>query len=215
MRRFGLVLAAAIAAGLTYVAADATSLPSVALIAWKGAGVGLLALYAALNARAADGWLLAAVMAFGAAGDVLLETHGFVAGGVAFLAGHLVAVALYLRNRRAVSLGDLTYAGALFVFIVLTAYLAPLNRTTAGPIALYAAALAAMTASAWLSRFPRPLVAAGAIMFAASDLLIFARAGRPNLDTPPTGVAVWGLYFAGQVLITLGAVRARERIAKA
>lgn len=215
MRRSGLILAAALVAGISYVAASLTPLPPVALIAWKGAGVGLLALYAALNARALDGWLLAAVMAFGALGDVLLETHGFVTGGVAFLAGHLVAVALYLRNRRPVSLGDLSYAGALFVFIVLTAYLAPLNRATAGPIALYATGLAAMTACAWLSGFPRPLVAAGAIMFAASDLLIFCRAGRPVLDIPPTGVAVWGLYFAGQTLIVLGVLRARARVARA
>ena len=215
MRRSGLILAVALAAGFSYVAAGLTPLPPVALIAWKGAGVGLLAIYAALNARTTDGWLLAAVMAFGALGDVLLETHGFVTGGAAFLAGHLVAVALYLRNRRPVSLGDLTYAGALALFIVLTAYLAPLNRATAGPIALYATGLAAMTACAWLSGFPRPLVAAGAIMFAASDLLIFARAGRPALDIPPTSVAVWGLYFAGQALIVLGVLRAQARTARA
>jgi len=116
-------------------------------------------------------------------------------------------VVLYLRNGRPLTLGNLTYAAALFGFIVLSAYLFPLNRATAGPVALYATGLAAMTATAWLSRFPRPLVAAGAIMFAASDLLIFLRTGRPALDIPPMSVAVWGLYFAGQALITLGVVR--------
>lgn len=208
MRPAHVVLIAAIVAGLSYIGSWALPLPPAAAIAWKGAGVGLLALYAALNARSLNGWLLTAVMVFGALGDVLLETHGFVVGALAFLAGHLVAVGLYLTNRRPLTLGDLTYAGALFVFIVLTAYLLPQNRATAGPVALYATGLAAMTAAAWLSRFPRTLVAAGAIMFAASDLLIFLRTGRPTLDVFPTGVAVWGLYFAGQALVTLGVTRA-------
>ncbi len=203
-----LVLAAAIAFGLTYIGSWLLPLPPAAAVAWKGAGVGLLAVYAALNARSLDGWLLTVLLAFGALGDVLLETHGFVAGGLAFLAGHLVAIGLYLRNRRPLTFGSLTYAGALFVFIVLTAYLFPLNRATAGPIAAYSAGLAAMVAAAWLSRFPRTLVAAGAIMFAVSDLLIFLRTGRPALDIPPIHVAVWGLYFAGQVLIAVGVVRA-------
>jgi len=207
MRPAQIVLIAAIVAGSTYIGSWVLPLPAAAAIAWKGAGVGLLALYAALNAKSLDGWLLAAVMAFGALGDVLLETHGFVVGGLAFLVGHLVAVVLYLRNGRPLTLGNLTYAAALFGFIVLSAYLFPLNRATAGPVALYATGLAAMTATAWLSRFPRPLVAAGAIMFAASDLLIFLRTGRPALDIPPMSVAVWGLYFAGQALITLGVVR--------
>ena len=202
-----LVLAAAIAAGLTYIGSWLLPLPPAAAIAWKGAGVGLLAVYAALSARSLDGWLLAILLAFGALGDVLLETHGFVVGGLAFLLGHLVAIGLYLRNRRPLGFGSLSYAGALFLFIVLTAYLFPLNRATAGPIALYAAGLGAMAAAAWLSRFPRALVAAGAIMFAISDLLIFLRTGRPTLDIPPMSVAVWGLYFAGQALIAVGVVR--------
>ena len=204
-----LVLAAAIAFGLTYIGSWLLPLPPVAAVAWKGAGVGLLAVYAALNARSLDGWLLTVLLAFGALGDVLLETHGFVAGGLAFLAGHVVAIGLYLRNRRSLTFGSLTYAGALFVFIVLTAYLVPLNRATAAPIAAYSAGLAAMVAAAWLSRFPRTLVAAGAIMFAVSDLLIFLRTGRPTLDIPPMHVAVWGLYFAGQALIAVGVIRAK------
>jgi uncharacterized membrane protein YhhN len=64
-----------------------------------------------------------------------------------------------------------------------------------------------MAAMAWLSRFPRALTAAGALMFVVSDLLVFARAGRPALDILPMGLAVWGLYFAGQTLIALGGVR--------
>ena len=64
-----------------------------------------------------------------------------------------------------------------------------------------------MAASAWLSRFPRTLTGAGALMFAVSDLLIFLRTGRPALDVFPMGLAVWGLYFGGQAMICLGVVR--------
>jgi uncharacterized membrane protein YhhN len=210
------VLFAAIVAGVSYVAAWFLDIPPGLSTTWKGAGVGLLAVYAALPARGLDGWLLALVMAFGALGDVLLETHGLVTGALAFLAGHLVGIWLYLKNRRpAVAPADWAAAVALLVAITGVAYLLPPDRAGAPAIALYAAGLAAMTAAAWLSRFPRTLVAAGAIMFAASDLLIFLRTGRPALDTFPMGLAVWGLYFGGQALIAVGVVRTLASSAKA
>lgn len=207
MKAAQIVLIAAVAAGLTYIGSWFLPLPAAAAIAWKGAGVALLAVYAALHARRLDGWLLVAVMVFGALGDVLLEIK-FVLGGAAFLIGHLTAVALYLRNRRPRTIGaEWALAAALFGLIPLCAYVVPLVRATAAPIALYATGLAAMTATAWLSRFPRPLVAAGAMMFAASDLIIFARGGRPAVDILPVSIAVWGLYFAGQTLVVLGVTR--------
>ncbi|MBL8770895.1 MAG: lysoplasmalogenase [Phenylobacterium sp.] len=206
-----ILLAAAILAGTTYVASWFLPLPAAASVTWKGAGVALLAVYAATMARGLDGWLLAAVLAFGALGDVLLETHGLVTGALAFLAGHVTAIVLYLRNRRPAAAGDWAVALALFVGVPVIAYLLPPQREGAGLIALYAAGLSAMAAAAWLSRFPRTLVGAGAIMFAVSDLLIFLRTGRPALDTFPLGLAVWGLYFAGQALIAIGATRALGR----
>ncbi|MBX3483876.1 lysoplasmalogenase family protein [Phenylobacterium sp.] len=201
------LLIAAVVAGVSYIASWFLPLPAAAGIAWKGAGVGLLALYAASQAKGADGWLLAVVMAFGALGDVLLETHGLVTGALAFLAGHLTAIGLYLKNRRPLGAADWAVAGALLVAIPVIAYLLPPQRAGAGLIALYAAGLSAMAAAAWLSRFPRALTAAGAIMFAVSDLLIFVRTGRPGLDILPMGLAVWGLYFGGQALIALGVTR--------
>ena len=202
------VLAAAIVAGTSYVAGWFLPLPQPIDIAWKGAGVGLLAVYAALRAQGTDGWLLLGVMAFGALGDVLLETHGLIVGALAFLTGHLTAIWLYLKNRRAgLVAGDWALAVALVPLITGTAWLLPPERSGAGGVALYALGLAAMAASAWLSRFPRALTAAGALMFAVSDLLIFLRTGRPALDVFPMGLAVWGLYFGGQVLICVGVVR--------
>lgn len=205
-----IVLWAAIFAGATYVASWFwPDLPPAASVAWKGAGVGLLAIYAGLEARRLDGWLLAVVLAFGALGDVLLATHGLVVGAVAFLAGHLTAIWLYRRNGRAhPSRLERALAVAIVVAIPVIAYLLPPERTGAGSIALYALGLAAMTAAAFLSRFPRALVFAGAAMFTVSDLLIFLRTGRPALDGFPMGLAVWGLYFGGQTLIAVGVSRA-------
>jgi len=207
MRVANWVLAAAVLAGSSYVVGWFLPIPDWVNVAWKGSGVSLLAVYAALNARQLDGWLLALVMAFGALGDMLLETHGLVVGALAFLAGHLTAIGLYARNRRSAATVDWAIAAGIVVSVTVAAYLLPPEREGAGLVALYALGLAAMAAAAWLSRFPRPLVAAGALMFAVSDLLIFLRTGRPTLDILPIGLAVWGLYFAGQALIALGVVR--------
>ena len=208
MRVANWVLAAAVVAASSYVLGWFLPIPDWVNVAWKGAGVSLLAVYAALNAKNLDGWLLAVVMAFGALGDMLLETHGLVTGALAFLAGHLTAIALYLRNRRPAAAVDWAVAAGIVVSVTVAAYLLPPERAGAGLIALYALGLAAMAAAAWLSRFPRALVAAGALMFCVSDLLIFLRTGRPALDILPIGLAVWGLYFAGQALIAVGVVRA-------
>jgi uncharacterized membrane protein YhhN len=205
-----LALAAAVVGGVSYLAADHMALSAAVSLAWKGSGVSLLALYAALNARTPDGWLICAVMAFGAAGDVLLGAAGFVVGGGAFLVGHLIAIALYLRNRRA-ELGRPAWlaAAALVVATVTTAFLLPTDRSGAPGVAVYATGLACMAAAAWLSRFPRS-VALGATMFLASDLLIFARSG-PLPGGALVGFAVWSLYFAGQALVCVGVVRTLSR----
>ena len=95
-----LVLIAAIVAGSSYLWVVFQHLDGAGAIAWKGSGVALLAVWCALQARSVDGWLITAVMAFGALGDVLLETHGTKVGAAAFLLSHVVAITLYLRNRR-------------------------------------------------------------------------------------------------------------------
>jgi uncharacterized membrane protein YhhN len=201
-RRFWakLVLAAAILAGVSYLAAP---LPEQQVL-WKGSGVGLLALFAALLARTGDGWLITLVMAFGALGDVLLNLAGLEVGAVAFFLGHVAAVVLYLRNRRpALSLSQGLLAAAMLVTIPIAAYLLPADRSGAPLAAVYAGGLALMTATAWISRFPRYRTGLGAVAFAASDLLLFAEHG-PLAGQGWTGFAVWSLYFAGQALIVVG-----------
>ncbi len=201
------VLIASILAGVSYVFAWGLGLPQAAELTWKGLGVSLLAVYAAMKARDLDGWLLVAVMAFGALGDVLLGAMGLTVGALAFLAGHLVAIGLYLRNRRAaLSRSQLALAIVLVPATVTIAWLLPADRAGAPGVAVYALGLSLMAATAWTSRFHRFRVGIGAVMFVVSDLLIFARAG-PLPDNFLTGLGVWGLYYFGQLLICQGVVQ--------
>ena len=200
----GWLLRAAVLAGLSYPVIWGLGFGPVVMIVWKGAGVALLALWAAFNARDQDGWLLAAVMAFGATGDVLLEIISLDAGAAAFAAGHGVAIWLYARNRRPVlTKSQLLLALLIVPATVITAYLLPADRDAAIGIAIYAAILSIMAAMAWTSRFPRYRTGIGAMLFVASDLLIFARIG-PIADTVTLGIAIWLLYFIGQWMIVIG-----------
>ncbi len=207
-------LAASVIGGVSYMASWGLSFSPAVSLAWKGTGVGFLALYAVLSARSPDGWLLTAVMALGASGDVLLGAAGQTVGGAVFLAGHVAAIGLYLRRRR-LGLGPADYgvAGAVVVIATVVAFLLPPDRGVAPGVAIYALGGASGAATAWLSRFPRGQVALGALMFLVSDELIFARMG-PLAGQGWTDFAVWGLYYGGQLLIATGVARSLARAAQ-
>jgi uncharacterized membrane protein YhhN len=205
------VLAAiGVVSGLVYPLLWLLELPHWVMIVAKGAGVGFLAVAAARSARSLDGWLLAAVLGLGAAGDVLLEID-FALGAASFALGHVTAVWLYLRNRRpGANAAEFSAAALLLALAVGGPWLLLEGRPEQTAFAGYGLVLGAMAASAWLSRFPRTFVAAGALLFVASDLLIAARLG---METRPAGLglAIWYLYFAGQALIYLGVSDNLER----
>jgi hypothetical protein len=211
MRRHALVdhrpwlLAGIVLAIAFWVLSDAR-IGGLFIIALKGASVAALAAYALARSRATAARMIAAVMAIGAAGDVGMELDTVVGGGL-FLLSHLVAIALYLINRRPHPAATQVAASlALFVGVPLAAWV--LARD---PLAvIYAATLGAMAASAWLSRFSRYHVGVGALLFVASDLLIFARLGGA-LDQAVTEWFVWPLYYAGQFLICTGVIRTVRR----
>ena len=194
------VLAAAVIAGGSYLFGMNAELSPALMVAWKGAGVALLAVYAALKVRGLDGWLIATVMAFGAIGDVLLEAVGLEAGAGAFLIGHVVAMLLYFRNWRP----HITFSQRMLSALVvpLSVFIA-FSLTQDVMIAVYTFFVAGMAASAWTSRFPRYRTGVGAMMFLVSDLLIFARMSFLE-ETTGVSFAIWALYFGGQVLILIG-----------
>ena len=193
------LLVAAILAGASFWPVSWLSLPAPVMWVWKGAGVALLALWAALAARERDGWLLACVLAFGALGDVLIDAVGTTAGAAAFLVGHVLAIILYLANRGA-------QGGAVAVGIAIVTPVAAFALTRDVTALVYAIGLGGMAGAAWASRFPRGWVGLGALLFVASDLLIFARVGPLN-GSPLPRLLIWPLYFAGQAMIATGVER--------
>ncbi|MDG2523524.1 lysoplasmalogenase family protein [Caulobacter segnis] len=202
-----LILIAAIVAGLSYMASWQLPLPPVASTVWKGAAVSLLALYAGLKAQDRDGWLACAMLALYALGDVLLEVIGLTRGAVAFLAGHVVAMVLYLRNRQTpLPPLQLLLAIAVVPATVGISWVLPTDRSFAPGIALYALGLSLMAATALASRFSAAGAGLGGVLFVISDLLIFARIG-PLEGQAWVGFGVWGLYLAGNVLICLAVVK--------
>ena len=201
-----IILVFALIAGASFYLNHWIGLIGPGMIVWKGLGVGLLAVWAGAKARSTDGWLITAVLGLGALGDVLLETHGLTIGALAFLAGHIVAVVLYLRNAK----GSMWLGLPVAVLVAWISWLLPTDRSAAPGLALYAFGLGAMAGTAYFSRFPRAIVGMGALLFVASDLLIFARGG-PLHDSALPGLLIWPTYFTGQALIAWGVVTALAR----
>ncbi|QQV75894.1 lysoplasmalogenase [Sphingomonas aliaeris] len=196
-----LILAAALIAGIGFQLVKDLP-PAPMIVAWKGAGVALLAIWAGSQARDRDGWLIAAALAFGALGDVLLETSGTVPGALAFLVGHVVAITLYLRCRRGSIRKSIGTATGIGLIVAIMGYL--LTRDLG--VAVYAFGLGAMAGGALASRFVLPLVGPGVVLFIGSDLLIFAK-GSALAGSALPGLMIWPTYFAAQALIAIGVVR--------
>ncbi|HEX8302338.1 lysoplasmalogenase [Sphingomonas sp.] len=195
-RPIDMLLFLALVAGSSYYADHWLNLHGTIATAWKGLGVGLLALWAFARGRP---WI-GLVLAFGAFGDVLLDAVSLTVGAIAFLAGHILAVGFYWRHRR---------SPALPVFPVTLVIGSVAGMLTASGnwvgVAIYSLGLGLMFETAWTSRFSRTTVGLGAALFVISDLLIFARLG-PLAASPLPGLLIWPTYFAGQALIAWGVV---------
>lgn len=204
LTRTKVLITASMVASLAYYYFRAELDPPL-LYAMKGLPVMLLALAALVAGRGTAGLLLAAVMAFGAAGDIGIEVL-LEAGALLFLLGHLVAIMLYRRNRRSnLTISQKAAALSLLLLVPLVAFSLPTERSSATGVAIYALGLGAMAASAWLSAYPRYRVGIGAVLFVISDLLIFARIG-PLAGSPWPDLLIWPLYYTGQLLICVGII---------
>lgn len=198
----------ALAGGISFFVAVYARWDGPAIWAWKTTGVAFLAAWAAANARNRDGWLIAAVLAFGALGDFLLDALGLMSGAVAFAVGHVIAIMLYLGNRRPILTGSqtlLTFAVVPLALIIAWGLTRHAAAGQMGAAVGYTALVAVMAAAAWASRFPRYRTGIGAMLFLASDLFIFAGEGGA-LSRDVTMWFVWPLYFGGQALIAWGVV---------
>jgi len=192
--------------GISYFFVTDSNIPGVYLMAWKGAGVGFLAVYALVRLHRLDGKIVGAIMAFGAIGDMVLE-YDLMLGAIAFTVGHLLAILFYSRFRRhKLGFSQKLFASLLLPLSVLIAWTLPFDRSAAVGVAVYCFFVAAMAAMAWTSRYSRYQVGAGAIMFLVSDLLIFARMGPLETSIVPD-MLIWPLYYFGQFMIATGIVR--------
>lgn len=191
--------------GLTYPLSWQLQMPEMVAIAWKMGGVGLLAGYALRKHHTGEFLLLAAVMAFWALGDGLLEID-MIWGAIAFAIGHVIAIALFLRHRGVHPVfSQKLLAVAVFILAPVIAFYLPAERELGMQAAVYTLFVAGMAAMAWNSNFPRYRVGLGAMAFVASDLLIFARAGV-LAEAGWVSLAIWVLYYGGVLMIATGVV---------
>lgn len=200
------LLASLMAAVTFYFLSDNPVFEGVWGLAAKGAAVGLLAVYVLLRMpqgrKRADGTLLAAMLAVAAAGDVAIELDLLI-GGALFAASHVLAIALYFRSLHArPAPGQKAIGTALLIGTPIVSYLLSGELK----VAAYALFLGAMAAAAWMSHYPRYRVGTGALLFVASDWLIFSRFGTFDL-APLPDLLIWPLYYGGQLMIATGIVQ--------
>lgn len=192
--------------GISYFFVKDSDFPGMYLMFWKGAAVSFLAVYALRRSHNFEGKLIAAVMAFGALGDMLIE-FDLMTGAGAFIVGHCIAIWLYARHRREkTAYSQKLFAILLVPITIFIAWSLPFERSEALGLAAYSLFLAIMAAMAWTSSFPRYRVGIGALLFVVSDLFIFAERGFLQESVIPSWT-IWPLYYVGQFLIVTGVVR--------
>ncbi len=199
-------LLAAISCAIAYFFMRSGDVDEYPIIVLKGSGAAFLAVYAWQRGSGVSAGLLTGAMALSSLGDMTIE-FDLIWGGGCFLAAHLVAIVLYLKNRR--DYLSHTQIGAALALLVL----APLVAwwLTGDPlICAYATVLGAMAAAAWTSRFSRYRVGTGVILFVISDWLIFWNIGSED-PRSVTSLLIWPLYFIGQFLIATGIIQTLRR----
>jgi len=185
--------------------------PTLARSAVKTLAVAMLAVLVLLQGGP---WLLVAALALSAIGDAFLSRDGekaFLGGLASFLAAHVAYVALFLRSGGGTGLlgepwrGTIVLAMAVFALAMLAALWRRVGPGLRLPVSVYVVAILAMgmsaltTSSIW--------VIAGAVLFMASDGLLAAEKFLVSAISPQRlwmRYAVWALYYAAQLGITLG-----------
>ena len=180
----------------------------------KTLAVGLLGVLAFLTGGPI---LLMAALALSAAGDYFLSLDGerpFLAGLASFLLAHVAYIVLFAGLGGGLSVfGAEPWRGAAALTIILFALamswlvLQRVGPQLKLPVAAYVATIAVMGVTAL--GMDQPVVVVGALMFMASDSLLATERFLLSAISPHRGwmrYAVWGLYFSGQLFITLGIV---------
>lgn len=159
--------------------------------------------------------LLAVALALSALGDAFLSREGdraFLAGLGSFLAAHLVYIALFWLSGGSFDIltaqpwrAGVAIVMAVFALLILARLLRVVAPDMRLPIVAYVTAIVAMGVAALT--LDNVFVIAGAVLFIASDAILAAEKFLMASLSPrrrPARIAVWALYYAAQVLITLG-----------
>lgn len=208
--QFGLFYGAlSLAFSAAYAFAFLRRAPSTTRTAVKALSIAFLAVVVLVE----DGpWLLAAALAFCAAGDALLARGGeadLQRGIGAFLLGHLVYIVLFLFAGGGIGLNWAAIVAQLAVIgaaVALTRRLYPTLGAMRIPVLIYVAVIVTMTLLAIGLPPVLWLAAVGAICFLASDAILSFELFAWPKDAPQrrwSDAAVWGLYYAAQLLIVL------------
>jgi uncharacterized membrane protein YhhN len=173
-----------------------------------------VALLAALGFVQGGPLLLIAALALSALGDAFLSRDGekaFLGGLASFLAAHLAYIALFwLAGAGLEPLSQPWRAALAVVMAAFAATMLSMLWRRVGPdlrvpVAAYAAAILGMGVSALtLDNF---WIIVGAVLFMASDGLLAAERFLVAAISPHREwmrYAVWALYYAAQLMITLG-----------
>lgn len=151
-------------------------------------------------------WVLVIALVCSWVGDVLLSFPGwFVPGLLAFLAGHVAFVVLFLRlpapeGGRPVAAWTLVYVVWYVAFLAL---LGPHLGALLAPVAVYGAVLGVMAA---LAGGRGGLVAVGGALFVVSDSVLALGRFLPGYEFALHDLVVMTTYLAAQGLIAWGVV---------
>ena len=186
-------------------------------VVFKVVSIAILSLLAAINDPPKK--LMATALALSAWGDLLLDIRKlgslgqvqlFLFGLSAFLAAHMFYIVMFVKeSRKSITIARTiaciaVVAVAIFSLRILWPGLAEMRM----PVLVYSAVLTAMAITAQRSRFGS-LVAVGALFFVASDtMLAMSIFGHPFAGSRILG---WLTYYAAQVMITVGVMRAEAR----
>lgn len=202
----GLGLILSLAAAILYPCLGVKTSHSRSVV--KTLAVAPLALFALLMGAP----MMALALGLSALGDLALsrpEDRAFLLGMIAFGAAHVVYVVLFTRLGDPALLATFPRVlGALGVLALSVTVAVRLSRGAGAfaiPLRLYIGVIAAMGLAALGQQMTTggAMIVTGAAMFMASDILI-GHERFAGLRFRGLGFAIWGLYYAGQVLILLG-----------
>ncbi len=188
--------------------------PDAGRVALKMLPVATLALLSTLRGPR----LLTAALTLGAVGDALLAINGaapYVGGAIAFFAGHICYIMLFLgagtgfgatfkQPARAIAMVALVISALACAF-----WLWPRDGTII-PIAIYTIALTGMAMSTFTLSRRAWLAMLGGVLFFISDVLLTWNADKPPQDAALAAFlndASWFTYWLGQLGLCLGGLR--------